>query len=389
MCDNSPASGFPPELAIVVPTFKERLNLEPLLDRLERALDGIRYEVVFVDDDSPDGTAAAVREIAQQKPWVRVVQRIGRRGLASACLEGMLATPAPYLAVMDADLQHDESILPEMLRLIRTGQYDLVIGSRNIQGGGMGEFAPDRVALSNLGRRISRIISRHDLSDPMSGFFLLTRSFLDEVVRRTTHVGFKILLDLVSSSARPVRFTEVPYRFRNREFGESKLDINVGIEYLYLVADKLFGNVLPIRFVLYCLMGLGGLALHLSILWILYSQLGYSLESALLVAISAALVLNYTLNNLFTYRQRRRRGLRFLTGLVFYALVCSLGNLANYSLAAGLVERGIWWPIAGACGLAVGSVWNFAASEIVTWRVQRYNLRPDGERGDVPAPGSK
>lgn len=371
MRENSPAVSAPLELAVVVPTFKERPNLDPLLDRLERVLDGVRYEVVFVDDDSPDGTAAAVREIAQRKPWVRIVHRIGRYGLASACLEGMLATSAPYIAVMDADLQHDETILPEMLRRIRTGQYDLVIGSRNIEGGSMGEFTRGRVALSNLGLRISKLISRHDLSDPMSGYFLLTRSYLDEVVRRTTHVGFKILLDLVSSSARPVRFTEVPFRFRNREFGESKLDINVGIEYLYLVADKLLGRFLPIRFVLYCLVGLGGLALHLSILWLLYRQLGYSLESALLVAISAALVVNYTLNNLLTYRQRRRRGFRFLTGLVFYALVCSLGNFANYSLAAGMVQRGIWWPIAGACGLAVGSVWNFAASEIVTWRIRR------------------
>jgi dolichol-phosphate mannosyltransferase len=280
----------------------------------------------------------------------------------------MMASPAPYLAVMDADLQHDERILPRMLELIRTGQYDLVVGSRNIAGGSMGEFARERVALSNLGLKISQLISRHNLSDPMSGFFMLTRTFLDSVIRRTTAVGFKILLDLVASSRQPVRFTEVPYEFRNREFGESKLDINVGIEYLYLVADKMVSRYVPLRFVIYSLVGIGGLGLHLSVLWLLYRQLGYAFNTALMVAITAAMVLNYSINNVLTYRQRRRRGWQFLTGLVIFALACAVGNLSNYALSSLLITQGIWWPIAGACGLAVGSVWNFAASEIVTWR---------------------
>ena len=363
------------ELAIIVPAYNERDNVTPLLDRLERVLRGVHYEVIYVDDDSPDGTAARVREIGMLDPRVRVLQRIGRRGLASACLEGMLATPAPYLAVMDADLQHDETILPEMLKRIRTGQYDLVIASRNIEGGSMGEFARERVALSQLGQRISKIISRHDLSDPMSGFFMLTQEYLQEVARRTTAVGFKILLDLVASSPRPVRFTEVGYRFRNREAGESKLDINVGIEYLYLVLDKMVSRYLPVRFVLYCMVGAVGLLLHLFLLWLLYRRMGYSFDTALLVAITVAMVANYTVNNIITYRQRRRRGWRYFTGLFFYAIVCSIGNFSNYALAAGLTDRGIWWPIASACGLAIGSVWNFAASEIITWRVDQRSRR--------------
>lgn len=359
----------PLELAIVVPAYNERDNVPLLLDRLEKVLTGVEYEVIYVDDDSPDGTAARVREIGLRNPRVRVLQRIGRRGLASACMEGLLSTPAPYLAVMDADLQHDESILPEMLNRIRTGKYDLVAASRNIDGGSMGDFSRERVALSNLGLRISTMVSRHDLSDPMSGFFMLTNGFLQEVARRTTAVGFKILLDLVASSPRPVRFTEVGYRFRNREVGESKLDLNVGIEYLYLVLDKLVSRFLPVRFVLYCLVGAIGLLLHLFILWLLYRRMGYTFDTALLVAITVAMVANYTVNNIITYRQRRRRGWRYVTGLFFYAIVCSIGNFANYAIAAGLTDRGIWWPIASACGLAIGSVWNFAASEIITWRV--------------------
>lgn len=361
----------PLELAIVVPAFNERDNIRPLLQRLEAVLSDVAYEVIFVDDDSPDNTSGVVREIGRTDRWVRVIQRVGRRGLASACLEGMLSTTAPYIAVMDADLQHDETVLPAMLARIRTGQYDLVIGSRNISGGSMGEFSSDRVALSNLGLTISKLISKHDLSDPMSGFFMLTRSFFSEAMRGTTGVGFKILLDLVASSPHPVRFTEVPYRFRTREAGESKLDINVGVEYLYLVADKLIGRWVPTRFVLYCLVGVFGLALHLGVLWLLYRWLGYSFDTALIVAITVALIANYFVNNIFTYRERRLRGWGFIVGLFIYAIACSIGNLSNYALSKLLVDRGVWWPLAGVSGLAIGSVWNFAVSSVFTWRPRR------------------
>src|SRR5712691_75531 len=208
----------PLELAIVVPTYNERENVRPLLARLDHVLRGVCYEVIFVDDDSPDGTAGLIRELTREaadaasceaapaarraQRQVRVLHRIGRRGLASACLEGMLSTSAPVLAVMDADLQHDEAILPEMLARIRTGQYDLVIGSRHIEAGGMGEAHPRRVALSRLGLAVSKLISKHDLSDPMSGYFMLTRAFFEGVMRSTTGVGFKIILDLVASSRR-------------------------------------------------------------------------------------------------------------------------------------------------------------------------------------------
>jgi dolichol-phosphate mannosyltransferase len=356
------------ELSIIVPTFNERENVEPLLERLQAVLKDTAFEVVFVDDDSPDGTAELIRQIARKSPLIRVIQRIGRRGLASAGLEGMLASSAPYLAMLDADLQHDETILPQMLAKIRTGNYDLIIGSRNIEGGGMGEFTRDRVALSNIGRRISQLISRHHLSDPMSGYFMLTRSFFNEVMRRTTGIGFKILLDLVASSPRPVRFAEVPYTFRLRYRGKSKLDLNASAEYLYLIADKLVGRLLPIRFVLFCLVGAGGVAVHLGVLWLLYRRLGYSFSTAVLVAIAVATVGNYSFNNTLTYRDRRRRGWGLLTGLMLYAMACSIGSLSNYALARLLLDKGVWWPIAGLCGLAVASVWNFGATSIMTWR---------------------
>ncbi len=358
----------PLELSIVVPTFNERENIEPLLERLRTVLHGTVFEVVFVDDDSPDGTAEVVRRIGQTEPWVRVIQRIGRRGLASAGLEGMLSGSAPCLAMMDADMQHDESILPRMLELLRSGQYDLVVGSRNMPGGGMGEFSRERVVLSQWGRRVSKVVSKHDLSDPMSGYFMLTRSFFDEVMRRTTGVGFKILLDLVASSPRPVRFAELPYVFQQRRRGASKLDVNVVMEYLYLLFDKLIGGWLPVRFVLFCLVGLGGVGVYLGALWILYRRLNWSFSVALIAAIVLAMVGNFSLNNMFTYSDRRRRGWRFLTGLLLFCAACSAGSLCNYAVAKVLLAGGIWWPLASVCGLAVASVWNYGATAMVTWR---------------------
>lgn len=359
------------ELSIVVPTFNERENVIPLLERLRVALAGTIYEVVFVDDDSPDGTAELVREIGRTEPRVRVIQRIGRRGLASAGLEGMLSSSAAYLAMMDADLQHDESLLPRMLEKIRAGDYDLVIGSRNIEGGGMGEFTRERVTLSQWGRRVSKLASKHELSDPMSGYFMLTRKFFAEVMRRTTGVGFKILLDLVASSPRPVRFAELPYVFRPRQRGRSKLDVNVAMEYLYLILDKLAGGWIPTRFLLFCMVGIGGTAVYLATVGLLYRGLHLSYSVALLAAIAVAMVGNFAINNVFTYSDRRRRGWGFFTGLLLFCAACSVGGLCNYALAQLLRNSGIWWPLASICGLAVASVWNYGATAIVTWRPPR------------------
>jgi dolichol-phosphate mannosyltransferase len=233
----------PPELAIVVPTLNERDNIEPLLARLEAVLAELEWEAVFVDDDSEDGTWAVLQELQLRVARVRALRRIGRRGLASACIEGMLATSAPYLAVMDADLQHDETILPTMLATLKAQQLDIVIGTRFTSSGSVGELSRRRLAISRLGRLLSRAVSRADLSDPMSGFFVLRRSFFEETVRRLSGKGFKILLDLFASAPRQVRFVEVPYVFRPRRSGESKLDTLVMLEYASLLATRCGGRI--------------------------------------------------------------------------------------------------------------------------------------------------
>jgi dolichol-phosphate mannosyltransferase len=363
------------ELAVVVPTFNERSNIPVLLDRLAAVLSGIAYEVIIVDDDSPDETWATVRGIATHQRRVRVIRRVGRRGLASACLEGMMATAAPYIAVMDGDLQHDETILPRMLTAAMTDHLDVVVATRNAAGASMGEFARDRVRLSNLGLKLSHLILHAEVSDPMSGFFLVDRGFIDEVIYDTSGIGFKILLDLLASAKRPVKIAEVPYTFRTREHGESKLDLAVSLEYLYLLLDKLIGQIVPLRFALFALIGAAGVLLHLGTLGILYVQGGATFRLAQIVATGVTMTFNFLLNNLITYRDAQLRGAKLLFGLFTFYFACSLGAAINLSVSEQLLRGGLPWLIAGFAGLVLSSVWNYGVTSVITWRRARERNR--------------
>ncbi len=359
------------DLAIVLPTFNESANVGPMVDRLAAALAGIHYEVIFVDDDSPDGTADLVRRLACDRDYLRVIHRIGRRGLASACIEGILAASAPFVAVMDADMQHDESILPQMLHRMRQENLDLVVGSRNIAGGSMGEFASWRVKLSQWGKRLSLVGAEHELSDPMSGFFMVRVSAFERFAHRLSGIGFKILLDIVLSAGPGLRIGEVPYRFRLREHGESKLDALVGLEYFELLVDKHLGNLLNVRFVLFGMVGALGVCVHLLILSALLHVAGFHFAAGQAVTTFIVMMLNFILNNSITYRDRRLRGWRFLGGLVTFCLACGLGMVANVAIANEAFHRGLAWWLAALIGLLFTSVWNFAVTSMTTWRQER------------------
>jgi len=381
------------DLAIVLPTFNERGNVGPMIDRLERALMGIHYEVIFVDDDSPDGTAEAVRQMARDRDNVRVLHRIGRRGLASACIEGILAAAAPFVAVMDADLQHDESILPEMLRRMREENLDLVVGSRNLAGGSMGEFARWRVKLSHLGKRLSLMGAEHELSDPMSGFFLVRVSTFEQFAHRLSGIGFKILLDIVLSAGPGLRVGEVAYRFRQREHGESKLDVLVGLEYFELLVDKHLGDLVNVKFVLFGMVGALGVGVHLLILRALLQIAGLSFAKGQAVTTFIVMILNFTLNNSVTYRDRRLKGWRFWGGLLTFCLACGLGVVANVAIANEAFRRGVPWVVAAITGLLFSAVWNYGVTSMTTWRQarrtseQRARRRLQSERsGDEEIP---
>ncbi|MCG7348127.1 glycosyltransferase family 2 protein [Sphingomonas sp. ACRSK] len=363
-------------LAVVVPVFNERANVALLVEKLAAALAGRAWEVIFVDDDSPDGTAEVARALAATDPRVRVIQRIGRRGLSTACIEGMCATAAPVVAVIDGDLQHDETLLPRMFDALEgDADLDLVIGSRFVDGGGTGEWDADRVAKSAFATRLSRRLLKADLSDPMSGFFMIRTPLVRALVPSLSGIGFKILLDIVTASPRPLRFVELPYVFRTRVAGESKLDHVVALEYLIALYDRMFGRIVPVRFVLFSAIGAAGAAVHLGLLALLLELAPIGFVAATILATVAAMTFNFFLNNALTYRDRRLKGARaLLDGWVSFCLVCSVGAVANVGVAAFLYDvRGGAWAVPALAGVLVGAVWNFALSSRFTWG--RYGRR--------------
>lgn len=354
------------ELSIVVPTFNERDNVELLVERVQQVLGHSAWEIIFVDDNSPDGTASRVRHLAQSDPRVRCVHRIGRRGLSSAVVEGMLASSAPYLAVMDADLQHDETLLPKMLQILKTEDVDIVIGSRRVAGGDFGNWTKDRIAISDLATRLSRLVVPAALTDPMSGFFMIRRSAFEAAVHRLSNQGFKILLDLFASSPQPLKFKELPYVFRQRLHGQSKLEGFVAWEYLALLVDKLIGRFLPVRFILFAAVGSFGVAVHLATLWLALRVVSFPFAQA--VATITAMTSNFILNNALTYRDRRLRGGQFVRGLLSFYVICSIGAAANVGVASAIFYQQYAWWLSGAAGALVGVVWNYAVSSVITWR---------------------
>jgi dolichol-phosphate mannosyltransferase len=370
----------PYDLCIVIPTLNERENIGLLLEKLHHTLHDIRYEVIVVDDDSPDGTAAMVKRLSRTHGNLHVLHRIGRRGLASACIEGMLATSATFIAVMDADLQHDETVLPQMYRRISSEDLDLVVGSRNIGGGSMGDFSSWRIRLSRLGRRLSGVERHAILTDPMSGFFILRRSFFERIAHRLTGIGFKILLDIVLSSEGQVRIDEVPYHFRLRQHGQSKLDLIVGLEYLELILDKLIGSYISVRFILFCLVGTIGTVIHLMLLGLLLKVERLSFIESQACATGIVMVLNYVMNNSFTYRDRRRRGTAFWFGMLTFCIACSLGGIANVGISTEAFRQGMPWPLAGITGLLFSAVWNYGVTAMTTWRRARRSAALRAER---------
>jgi dolichol-phosphate mannosyltransferase len=358
------------ELAVVIPTFNERANVPLLIEKLDAALKGRRWEAIFVDDNSPDGTADAARALGRSDARVRVIQRIGRRGLSSACIEGMCATAAPLVAVIDGDLQHDETLLPRMMDALAGEQgLDLVSGSRFVDGGGTGEWDEDRVAKSALATRLSRRVLKADLSDPMSGFFMIRAGIVRDLVPRLSAIGFKILLDIMTASPRPLKFRELPYVFRTRALGESKLDHVVAMEYLIALYDRMFGKIIPVRFAMFSTIGGLGAAVHFAVLSALFCGLGLSFVGATMFAVLVAMTFNFFLNNALTYREQRLKGVAgLLRGWASFCVVCGAGAAANVGVAAFLynVEHGDW-RFAAIAGIAVAAVWNFALSSRFVW----------------------
>ena len=369
-----PGSGSPPQaavalqLSVVVPTFNERDNVTALYRQLQTALTGVAWEVIFVDDNSPDGTLDVVGALAQADSRVRCIRRIGRRGLSGACIEGILASSAPFAAVIDADLQHDETQLPKMLALLQGGAVDLVVGSRYVEGGSADSFNRHRAGASALATEVAKRLLRVKIADPMSGFFMIRKDRFEQLAPKLSTQGFKILLDIVATARGELRTVEIPYSFGSRLHGESKLDSMVALDFLGLVLAKLTNDVVSLRFLLFAMVGSIGLFVHFAALFVALEMFKVPFPEAQACGALLAMTSNFILNNFLTYRDQRLKGLAILRGLLLFYLVCSVGLLANVGVAFSVYDQEpIWW-LAGAAGALMGVVWNYAMSGLFVWR---------------------
>lgn len=370
-----PAPWVAPELAVIVPSYNERDNIALLYDKVTTALQGTPFEFIVVDDNSPDGTSEVVRHLAQRHHNVRGIHRIGRRGLSSAVIEGILSSSAPYFAVIDADLQHDEAILPQMLEKVRAGDH-IAVGTRYAGEGSVGAgLSRAREAGSRFATRVSSILTGKALSDPMSGFFLMRRSTFDEIAPSLSDDGFKILLDIIVSAGRQrarlgkqLRIGEVPYTFRPRHAGESKMSPLIVVQFLGLVVSKLSRGLFPTSFLLFGLVGGLGVVVHMGTLLIAHEQFGLDFVWAQTLATVIAMTFNFMLNNELTYANKRLRGWNYLTGMLSFYVVCSIGALANVSVASWIYAFDGQFYVAGLLGVLMSVVFNYSVTRVFTWR---------------------
>jgi len=391
------------QVAVVVPTYNEADNILVLANKLHDALDGhYQWEMIVVDDDSRDGTADIVDVAAQAGNTIRCIRRIGRRGLSTAVIEGCLATYAPLIVVMDADLysvhvrtrklrtsetplipratrqlifgfssgrsiQHDERIVPQMLEHLSDLSCDLVVATRYADGGSTGEWNKTRKTGSSVATWLARLATPADISDPMSGFFGIRRDIFLKAAPQLSGAGFKILLDIAASSPCPLRIVEVPYTFRLRAAGESKLSATVVFDYIGMIVEKRSLGWVPARFVLFGCTGLAGVAVHMTTLYLLnrVGGLGFDLSQA--AAVVVAMTFNFLVNNTLTYSDRRLRGTSTLLGLIRFYLVCGTGALSNVGVADFVFTHGSGWFVSGLAGAFVASVFNFAMSSRYVW----------------------
>ncbi len=356
-----------PQLAIIVPTYNETGNIASLYQELEQSLQALQWELIIVDDDSPDGTTETVTRLAQQHSQVRVIRRIGRRGLAGACIEGLMASSAPLLAVMDADGQHNPKLLPQMVATLSEKNIDLVIASRYTDGGSVGDFSPERRHYSEQATRLAKSLLKVKLSDPMSGYFMLRRAVIHDCVKDLSGIGYKILLDIVASSRKSLQIRELPLTFRERKSGESKLDNQVVWAFVMLLLDKRIGRYIPVRFIPFALVGGFGVLVHMAVLSLSFHLLGNQFAAAQTIATLVAMSGNFLLNNELTYRDQRLRGWSMLRGWVSFVLACSIGAIANVGIAVYLYDGHSGWLLSALAGIAVGSVWNYAVTALYTW----------------------
>lgn len=359
-------------LSLILPTYNERENLPLMVEKVAGVLSGIPFELIIVDDDSPDGTWKTAQELATTRENVHVIRRVGRRGLSSAVIEGFLAAKGDVLAVADADGQHDLSLLPTLHAAVKDGA-GLAVGSRYTAGGSVGQWDERRHTMSRIATNLAMRLCSVNVTDPMSGFFAIERRTFEEILPRLNPMGFKILLDLLVHAPKDLRVVEVPFSFGQRTHGESKLSRRVQVEFLEYLYDAAFGRIVPLTLIEYCVVGAMGVAVNLATYYVIDALVGSASGAVfpaipLLAGIEAAIVFNFLLNNAWTFSYAKLRGLGAVTGFLKYNVICAFGALANIAVTAFLFAGGLSPVMSLAIGAFTGMIWNYTIARLFTWQ---------------------
>lgn len=358
-------------VSIVLPTYNEKPNIAILFERLQTTLKNIPYEIIVADDNSPDGTWQVVEQFCETQDNIRLLRRMSNKGLSPAVMDGLAIAKGRYAVVMDADLQHDEKIIPKMLEQLENGN-ELVVGSRKVSGGGIENWAWHRRFISWGATFLAKLFLGRSVNDPMSGFFALDMNFFARVSEQVNPRGFKILLEFLNLCDKN-KVTEVGFVFQSRQFGESKLSSGVMFNYLIGLFDLKFGKLLPAHFIKFALVGLSGVFVNQGILLLgetFLPTLNSSYNYNLMLAIELSIIWNFFINNFWTFRERAKRTFgSFMGGLLFFNLICLAGALINYAVAIYLTKHtplNIYW--ANLVGIAFATFWNFFLNTNITWR---------------------
>ena len=355
-----------PELSIIIPTYNEKGNLPHLFKRIDQSLPGINYEIIIVDDNSPDGTADMARKLSSSY-LIKVIVRQGKLGLGTAVVTGFGNASGDYLAVIDADLQHPPELLSELLQQVRNGS-ELVVASRYSHGGGMEKWSFIRKLNSRGAIFMSHLLlpSSREISDPMSGFFMLKRKLIEGVDLKPR--GYKILLE-IAVQAQPKNVSEVGFTFQNRTEGQSKFSVKEQYEYLRHLFSLMRRSGELTRVGKFVLVGGSGILVNEGLLWLMTAHTGLDYRLANAMSIETSIISNFIFNNYFTFADRRNSGSRvFFISLGRFNLVSLIGAGINLVTTIILHQAdGLPILVANLIGIVLAMGWNYLANNWWTW----------------------
>jgi len=362
---NSTAEKY--DLSVILPTYNEKENIILILDKIRKVLKDVSYQIIVVDDNSPDGTWEIAQHYAKKHSNIQVIRRLNMKGLSSAILEGFGSSNSKWMVVMDADLQHDEKILVDFVKAFEDG-FEIVVGSRKTAGGSIGEWNFLRRVISWVATRMAFFIIKNNVSDPMSGFFGIQKEIFENSIDKINPRGFKLLLELLAHNPH-VKTHEIGFTFNKRQYGKSKLSTNVIFDYLAALYDLSLGKYLPLRFIKYSIIGFIGLLVYQATIWIGLNLLQVSKYYSLALGIEAAILSNYFFNNFWTFKDYRHRSIHIISGLFSYHLISIAGVIINYSSSVLLIDRfAVNIYVASIIGAVLSTLWNYRMNFQITWK---------------------